>query len=50
MRKKKKKKTIGKMANSRMTWHIKPVTKVKDDDTKYNRNKDKQYLRKMGEF
>lgn len=30
----------------RATWHIKPVTKVKDDDTKYNRNKLKSKLRK----
>lgn len=39
---KKKKKTIGKMANSRMTWHIKPVTKVKDDEKKYSRKKDRK--------
>lgn len=40
--KNKKKTTIGKMANSRMAWHINPITKVKDDDKKYNRKKDKR--------
>jgi hypothetical protein len=46
MKKRKKKKTIGKMANSRMTWHIKPITKVKEDETKYNRKKEKQKWRR----
>lgn len=47
---KKKKKTIGKMANSRATWHIRPTTKVKDDETKYNRKKEKQKLKQWGEI
>lgn len=34
---KKKRKTIGKLAGSRMTWGISPVTKVVKDKTKYNR-------------
>lgn len=33
----KKRKTIGKMAGSRMTWQINPVTRVKRDRTKYTR-------------
>ena len=41
-------KTIGKMSNTRATWNINPVTKVKKDKTKYSRkNKhkgvDKEY-------
>lgn len=35
------------MTKSRGTWgDIKPVTKVVQDKTKYNRKKDKQKLRK----
>lgn len=30
-------KTIGKMSNTRATWNINPVTKVKKDKTKYSR-------------
>lgn len=37
---KKKKKTIGKMASSRMTWAISPITKVKQSKKVYKR-KDK---------
>ncbi|AFV80886.1 hypothetical protein QLX37_gp010 [Staphylococcus phage SA5] len=32
-----KRKTIGKMSNTRATWNINPVTKVKKDKTKYSR-------------
>lgn len=35
-----------KMWLPRATWHIRPVTKVKDSDKKYNRKKDKQRTRK----
>lgn len=38
--KKKKRKTIGKMANSRMTWAISPVARVKPSKKVYSR-KDK---------
>lgn len=30
----------------RAVWHIKPVTKVKEDGKKYNRKKDKKDWRK----
>ena len=33
----KDRKTIGKMSNTRATWNINPVTKVKKDKTKYSR-------------
>jgi hypothetical protein len=41
----KKNKRIGQMTNSRGTWTINPITKVKDDDTKYNRKKEKKNWR-----
>lgn len=34
-----KRQTIGKLANSRMTWTIKPVTKVKTSKKVYTRKK-----------
>lgn len=37
--KKKKKTTIGKMSNSRMTWHIKPTTQVVPNKKGYKRDK-----------
>ena len=32
----------------RATWHIRPVTKIKDSNKKYDRKKDKQKIRKEG--
>lgn len=49
MGKERKKKTIGKMVNSRATWHIRPVTKIKNDATKYNRKKQKKNWRDYDE-
>lgn len=40
----KKKKPKVKMP--RATWHINPIQRIKDDDTKYNRNREKDRLRK----
>lgn len=36
-RKKRKPKTIGEMCNSRVQWHIKPVTQVKRSKKAYSR-------------
>ena len=45
--KNKKKKTIGEMTNSRATWQISPVTKVKESKKNaYDRNKEKQKIRR----
>lgn len=30
----------------RTIWHIKPIERIKNDDTKYNRGKEKQRWRK----
>lgn len=35
-----------KLKMPRVTWHIKPMERVKDDETKYNRNIEKRRLRK----
>jgi len=37
---------IGKKANSRLQWEIKPTTRIKESKKKYDRKKDKQTLRK----
>lgn len=34
----------------RATWHIRPVTKVKESGKKYKRTKEKSKLRKEGEY
>jgi hypothetical protein len=31
---------------TRKSWNIKPVTKIKDSDKKYNRKKDKENLKR----
>ncbi|UNH58534.1 hypothetical protein [Bacillus phage vB_BsuS_PJN02] len=42
----KKPKRIGEMTNSRGEWQINPVTRVKESNKKYNRNKEKQKIRR----
>lgn len=43
---KKKGKTIGELSQTRMTWAINPVTRVKTSKKSYNRKRDKQALRR----
>ena len=49
-KRKRKSKTIGEMTNSRGTWQINPITRVKEGKRKYESRKKAKQKIKNGEY
>lgn len=50
MKKVKKRKTLGKMSNSRAVWEINPVTRVKESKGRFQKRSDVKQKLKQGKW